>query len=474
MLHTTLPNWLSYLENKHSQLTGKTIDLGLDRVKTIAQSMQLLGDSSSQTSLKVLPHCQIVTVAGTNGKGSFIASCEALLLQKGLRVGAYTSPHILQFNERIRINGVSASDTFIMQALQTIHEHCEKNSISLSYFEFTTLAGLYCFQQTELDVILLEIGLGGRLDAVNIIEPDWAVITSIGIDHQDFLGDDLESIAYEKCGILRANTPLILLDSQPLQHLLAAKEQRNVVSVEDDFKIDISISEAGVRRWQMQPTSNSLIQLLKSDALPVINDNGLSIPSQAGAIILAQKISLARNKGLIEPEQIVSTLSGLSLAGRFQQFDLNGVRIVFDVAHNEQALNGLKQRLSERPLGIQGQGLSGEKGDEAKRIAVFTMLKDKPLEYCINLFKDDFFAWFLAEVDDERAFKPSFIAEKLHDQGVHMISVSKNFTQAFARLRQMCQTGDEIIIFGSFVSVTALIEKVSKLATPVNVSQSME
>ncbi|MCK5881985.1 MAG: bifunctional tetrahydrofolate synthase/dihydrofolate synthase, partial [Sinobacterium sp.] len=239
MLNNTLPEWLSYLEQQHSQLTGKTIDLGLDRVSTVAQSMHLLASNDHPASLKKSPHCQIITVAGTNGKGSFIASCEALLLAQGLTVGAYTSPHILQFNERIRLNGENISDAILLNAFQAIYEHCEACNISLSYFEFTTLAGLVCFQQENLDIILLEIGLGGRLDAVNIIEPDWAVITSIGLDHQNFLGDTLDNIAYEKCGILRKNTPLLLLDDQQLPHLLAAKKNRSCIVFNEDFKLEV-------------------------------------------------------------------------------------------------------------------------------------------------------------------------------------------------------------------------------------------
>ena len=452
MLPTNLPDWLSYLEKQHSQLTGKTIDLGLDRVQTVAQSMGLL----VECSLKNTRQTQIVLVAGTNGKGSFIASLEAILLKQKLRVGAYTSPHIIRFNERIRLNGESVSNNFIVEAFENIAEHCSQCGISLSYFEFTTLAGLYCFQQTELDVVLLEIGLGGRLDAVNIIEPDWAVITSIGIDHQDFLGDSLESIAYEKCGILRDKTPLILLDDQPLPSLLQSQVNRSSLTINQDFSLEITSSATG-RQWCIKPLSAAVNNLGFEGSTPWINDNGLSIPSQAGAMLLAQQLLPFFDKAHLALHQMAGILALLSLAGRFQQFDLNGVRIAFDVAHNEQALQSLHQRLSVMPL---AQG--------AKRIALFTMLNDKPLEYCINLFKEDFFAWFLAEVDDVRAIKPVFIAEKLHNQGVHMISVSKNFTQAFARLRQMCQAGDEIIIFGSFVGVSALLEKVEKLAKPIN------
>lgn len=463
MLFSTLPDWLDFLQHQHSLMTGKAIDLGLDRVKSIAQSMALIEDGSG--GIKRLATCQIVTVAGTNGKGSFIASCEALLLDQGLRVAAYTSPHILTFNERIRVNGDNVDDSSIMLAFQSIYEHCQLHDISLSYFEFTTLAGLYCFQQHALDVIFLEIGLGGRLDAVNIVEPDQAVITSIGLDHQDYLGHTLEAIAFEKAGILRQNTPLLLLDSQALPALIAAKQGRPSIVVDDDFSLAIGFAENGQRFWQMQEFSHNLIEIVGSSQLPKIADNGLSLPSQAGAVIIAQGLLKYFNMQPMQPQHIANTLTALSLAGRFQQFDVDGVRVIFDVAHNAQALDALKFRIQHRQLGS-----AGSAGDPAKRVAVFSMLNDKPIDYCIELFKDDFFAWFLAEVDDERAFKPSIIAEKLHNHGVHMISVSKNFTQAFARLRQMCQPGDEIIIFGSFVSVSALIKKVSRLGTVVNVS----
>ncbi|NRA42101.1 MAG: bifunctional folylpolyglutamate synthase/dihydrofolate synthase [Pseudomonadales bacterium] len=444
MLQKNLADWLAELETRHSQLTGKSIDLGLDRVRAVADAMGLL-------SLKTKPNCQIVTVAGTNGKGSFVSAAAHLLSQRGFAVASYTSPHMHSFNERIQINQSPLSDQSLAAAFEAVEEVRSSLAISLSYFEFTTLAALYCFKQTELDVILLEVGLGGRLDAVNIIDADIAVITSIGLDHQDFLGDNLETIALEKCGILRDQASRVVLDDQPLAALQQAVDHPLAKSIDRDFVISQSLKDEQIC-WQLSDRELAI-------DYPAVMDNGLSISSQAGAIVVVNQLLQKAHQAMLSPSEVES-LADLTLAGRFQQLTIDGVSYVFDVAHNLDAVALLQRRLQQRKLAA-----------GAKRIALFAMLSDKPLSASIACLKDTFFAWFLAELDDPRAFKASDVAAELHQHGVHMISVSKNVSQAVARLRQMTQAGDEIVVFGSFVTVAAALNKLQKYADHSKISK---
>lgn len=418
MRYTQLADWLSWLEQQHP----KAIDLGLERIQGVASC---LGVNHLDAT--------VITVAGTNGKGSFVASLHALLMSQGINVASYTSPHIESFNERIRINKQYIDD----QALVAIFDQIDqaRGDISLTYFEFTTLAALLAFKQQDLDVVILEVGLGGRLDAVNVVDPDWAVLTSIGLDHQDYLGDDVDSIASEKLGILRDDTPLLNLCREPIAALEKAKQNRQLLDVERDFSV-----KANGLKWQFNDNELGL-------AVDGLSDNGLAITSQAGAAILANRI-------LPKPltaEQIKEIYDDLTLAGRFQHFYYKSLDVFVDVAHNIQAVSLLKQRLQNYPLAEGG-----------KRIAIFNMFVDKDADSVIDLVKDDMTAWFIAEDGNPRAFTGRDMAAKLHDHGIHMISVSKNAKQALARVTMFCQPGDQVIIFGSFMLASSLLNKLNR------------
>ena len=281
-----LEEWLEEIEQRHYQLTGKSIDLGLDRVNIVAEELGLF----SHKPLRKKSSAKIVTVAGTNGKGSFVASADALFRQQGLKTACYTSPHILKFNERIVVNGESIDDTSLIHAFEKVDLAQAKHQIRLSFFEFTTLSAFVIFSDYELDVLLLEIGLGGRLDAVNIFEPDLAVITSIALDHQDFLGDDLNGIAAEKCGILRDKTPLILLTDQQLPALTDARKGREVLVLGIDFTLEQCMDD---HTWQFEFDERLLQRkhvLGLQKALSAVQgqsfeDKGLAVSSQLGALI---------------------------------------------------------------------------------------------------------------------------------------------------------------------------------------------
>jgi dihydrofolate synthase/folylpolyglutamate synthase len=419
MRFNSLPSWLEWLERQHF----KNIDLGLERIAIVAER---LGVTSFNAN--------VITVAGTNGKGSFVAAASALLQAHGHRVATYTSPHIIAFNERITLNGQPVTDEQLLDAFNQVDICCQ--DISLTYFEFTTLAAFFIFQQQSFDDIILEVGLGGRLDAVNIITPNVAVITSIGLDHQDYLGNDRNSIAYEKCGILRAETPLYCAEIDPPQHLLEAIKNHSSKVINQDFLIE-----------ELETSWVLTLPHTKLKAITIIN-NGLSVPSQAAAICwlqdyLGEKFSV---------EKVKDTLNALLLAGRFQRFDDKGIVTILDVAHNTQAVDMLKARLSRLSLAKHG-----------KRIAVFGMLADKDVEQIVTSLLNDFDAWFLGELDTPRACKTEVIASLLQSHQQYKVSCSKNIRQAYARAMSVCQPGDQIIAFGSFYVVSELLLKLSKL-----------
>lgn len=415
MKYPDLASWLAYLEQQHPI----EIELGLQRIGEVAKRLAL--DFS---------HASVVTVAGTNGKGSFVASLNALLLSHQQQVACYTSPHLMQFNERIVINNEMVSDADLIQAFERVEQ--AKQGTSLSYFEFITLAALLIFSEAkQLDVVILEVGLGGRLDAVNILDPDLAIITSIGLDHQDYLGDTREAIAAEKAGIVREQTPLISAEADLLNLLPELEQGRELQLIGRDFSV-----QTEAERWRFQNESHQLEGLY---------DNGLSLHSQAAAIIAAERLLET-----FDAERVANVYSGLHLPGRFQKLrNKDGIDIVLDVAHNPQAAALLKQRLAKMPL---PQG--------AKRIAVFNILADKNAKDVIETLKEDMTAWFIGELDHPRASRVEDLLELLQEQNIALVSTSKNLRQAYSRALSMTQTGDQIIIFGSFFVVADLLPRV--------------
>lgn len=433
----SLNDWLSHLETL-TGIKGQSIELGLERVVSVAKQLDVL-------DVKNKAHAQVVTVAGTNGKGSFIAAAQQLLntLPEPVCYGSYTSPHLIRFNERICIDGQPVSDAALIDAFERIEQAAKAVDAVLTYFEYSTLAAFVIFKAQALDVILLEIGLGGRLDAVNIIEPDWAVITSIGLDHQDFLGETLEQIAFEKAGIIRPQSQVII--AEPKNY--AAFNDHHAVHQGRWIDANESIVlEAETLRYTSQSQGELVVQ---------VPDQGIAKTSQAAAFAWFTE-SFASQFSSVESllEQANSAFSQVQLNGRFQHLALNDVDYYLDVAHNAAAVKQLKARLDAHPL-----------QEGAKRIAVFNMLKDKAIDDVIDTLKDDITAWFLVELDHPRAFAASDVAANLHEQGVHMISVSKNLAQALGRVGQFAQAGDQILIFGSFVIVGQALERLSlKLA----------
>lgn len=414
----TLSEWLQRIEQQH----GQGIDLGLTRIARVA----------GRLGLDLTPPATVVTVAGTNGKGSFVSALSALLAAHGLSVACYTSPHLERFNERIVINGTEADDSSIVEAFRLVE--AARQSEQLTYFEFTTLAALLLLTRAPVDVLLLEIGLGGRLDAVNIIEPDMAVITSIDLDHQDWLGDNRTQIAAEKAGILREKTPLYCAVADLLHMLPQVDNGRELVIKGRDFNVDYD-----GRRWLLQGAAAQIMN-------EPLADNGLSPDSQALALLVAARLLPALDSGLAW-----TTLERLVLPGRFQHFTgHNGVTVIADVAHNVQAARLLHSRLQALP-------------PQGRRVAVMHLLADKDADGIAAILAADFDGWFVGGLDHPRATDCTTLAETVSRHSKAPVSISKNMRQALARALSSCRAGDQIVVFGSFFVVAELLPGLKRI-----------
>ena len=423
---SSLESWLQYISSVHP----REIELGLGRTKRVSVNLGL-----------GKPAPLVVTVAGTNGKGSCVATMEAILQQAGFKTGCYTSPHVHVFNERIRIDASNVSDEPLIAAFEAIDE--ARNNETLSYFEFATLAGLYLMRKNNVDVALLEVGLGGRLDAVNIVDADVAVISSIGIDHTDWLGNDIESIAAEKAGIMRANTPTVFGGEHPPNAIIhRAKELDSpLLVIGHDFHADQNAAN-GTWRWRGQ--NRESVPVIWPD-LPIPNLMLCNVATSLQALML-----LPLSFGL---EPVAAALNGLGLVGRFdKRLDLsNGRAVIFDVAHNPAAMQQLSSRLrsykSENPV--------------AGRIAaVVAVMSDKDvigmitgLEYCVDI-------WYIAQVDEARSMAADEVAQTMKNVGIasdqgHIFQ----FDSVESAYRAACdhtEAEDTVLVTGSFFTVAAV------------------
>ncbi|HEY7885995.1 MAG TPA: bifunctional tetrahydrofolate synthase/dihydrofolate synthase, partial [Cellvibrionaceae bacterium] len=310
MSFSSLPEWLAWMEQCHP----REIELGLERVSQVAERMGLPGGGRH------------VIVAGTNGKGSCVATISALLQRAGLKVGAYTSPHLLRYNERVCINGQPVDDDSLCHAFGEINR--AQGDISLTYFEFGTLAALYIFKQQRVDVSVLEVGLGGRLDAVNLVDADVAVVTSIAIDHEAWLGRNREVIGREKAGIFRANVPAICADPEPPNSVEETAKRLGARWLAAGDSFQFGRQDDGLWWWQGGR---------RLDSLPVVH---LPLPSVAAALLAVEVLGIE-----LDREQIVQTLEQLTLPGRMQTLAINGRWVILDVAHNPAATTYLAANL---------------------------------------------------------------------------------------------------------------------------------
>ncbi len=411
-----LDQWLNYIEQSHPL----TISMGLERVKKV----------SERRNLHQFPF-PVVIVGGTNGKGSTVSSLAKLLQTAGLRVGTYSSPHLLDFKERIQINGCFLNESELCEAFAEIEQLREETL--LTFFEFTTLAAFYLFQQPqfELDIVILEVGLGGRLDAVNIVSPNIAVITSIGYDHQEYLGNTLESIAYEKAGILRPKIPVIF-----------GKQAKNEVLLEQAAKHSNPVYIEG-EHFDYEPTGSiwsfcGLDNLVPRFYLPT---NSVSLAMAAYTILSEIHFSLPPLKS------VVKCFEDLMMVGRFHPVIINNIPIIFDVGHNPDGSLWLAKKL---------QGLNPKR----KILAVWASLEDKALSEIVAPMKHIVDSWFIGELPEvKRSAAIDKLAEALSQQKIQAVYPYPTILDAFIGAMKMVNEDDLIVVFGSFYTVSQVMKR---------------
>ncbi len=403
---SSLEMWLDYLSNIHSS----AIDLGLDRVQAVATKANLTKPAST-----------VITVAGTNGKGSTCALMESILLDAGYSVGVYSSPHLIRYNERVRINGIDVEDTKHCQAFDFIEQ--QRGDISLSLFEFGTLAALRIFQTEKVDVVLLEVGLGGRLDATNVVDHDVSVITSLAIDHVDWLGDDINVIGFEKAGIYRSGKPAICGQPTPPATVAAHADDIGADFFQVGIQFNYQLTEKGWR-W-----SSGAFEL---EDLPVPS---LPLPNAATALM-----ALGASELQITDINIVNGLNNARLAGRMQMLQ-SEPEIILDVAHNphsaEYLVEKMKRQYSEKNIHI-----------------VVAMLHDKDVKATLEALSPIATKWYPASLAGPRAATAEELCQFLPEDQTQFPTP----VEAFESAKQSARREDVILVVGSFHTVGEVLE----------------
>ncbi len=402
----SLDDWLRYIEKQHPS----TIALGLERVAEVRERMGL--------SLE----CPVITVGGTNGKGSTCAMLEAILRCAGYRTGLYTSPHLLRYNERVRIGAVEAGDEALSAAFAAVER--ARGATPLTYFEYGTLAALQLFVEVGVEAAVLEVGLGGRLDAVNIVDADCAVLTSIGIDHVDYLGGTREAIGREKAGIFRAGRPAVVADADPPATVSEAAGRKLYIGRDFGFQ-----AEPG--QWSYWG--------------PLGRRGGLAYPALRGKTQLRNAaaalcaLDSLRDRLPVAMQDVRRGLAEVELPGRFQVL-AGRPQVILDVAHNAQAAHTLAENLADS-------------GYSPETIAVCGMLRDKDIAAVVRELAPRITRWHVASLAGPRAASAADIAAHL-PQAHEFASPSA----AFAAAKALAGEGDKIVVFGSFLTVAEVME----------------
>jgi dihydrofolate synthase/folylpolyglutamate synthase len=413
----SLAEWLAYIERQHP----RSIELGLERVRAVAQRMRLKR-----------PAKKVITVAGTNGKGSTVAFIEAIARAAGWRVGAYTSPHLLAYNERVRIDGDDVADADLVAGFEAVE--AARGDTPLTYFEYGTLAALWLFERTQLDLAVLEVGLGGRLDAVNLVDADVAVVTTVDIDHVDWLGNDREAIGFEKAGIARAWKPLVLGEDDPPSSVLghAYAIGASAIRANCDFFFEALDAQA----WRWREVGYSL-------QLPMPR---LAAPAQLRNAATA--IAALRALGKPLPKAAIAHgIAAAQLPGRLQRFERDGVDIVVDVGHNPQAARELAAWLRAAPAA-------------GRTFAVFAALGDKDVAGVVAALADRIERWFLAGLVEAgpRGLDVAEFAQRLSGTAAATGERHADVASALQAALGQARVGDRILVFGSFHTVAGALE----------------
>ena len=404
---SSLAEWLDYLERIHSM----EIELGLERVLLVYRRLLPRGCSA-----------RVVTVAGTNGKGSTVHALEHLLRSEGRSTGAYTSPHMQRFNERMRINGEEVSDSGITEAFQAVENVRQRTP--LTYFEFSTLAALWLFQQHGVDYLLLEVGLGGRLDAVNIVDPDLAIITSVDLDHTQWLGEDRDRIGYEKAGILRPDMPALFGDPEPPESVLQqARAQRVELRVlgRDFGSSDNALVLDGPAGEETVPLAGKTLSPGQITALQAFLDLGFAVTAKTLDVLVNTP----------------------GVPGRFERIT-GEPELVLDVGHNPHAARWLAQRLKGAPC-------------SGRTIAVYAALSDKDVAGVAAALSDRISHWCLAGLSEPRGLAVDDLAARVSPVLQYAsVSTSDTVAEALESALAIADPADRILVFGSFHTVGAV------------------
>ncbi|STO64230.1 bifunctional folylpolyglutamate synthase/dihydrofolate synthase [Haemophilus parahaemolyticus] len=414
-----LQTWLDYLEHGHF----KAIDMGLERIKSAASNLDLLH-----------PAPYVITVAGTNGKGSTCRFLEVALMKLGLKVGVYSSPHLLRYNERVRINGQLLDDQAHIDSFTEIDQN---KTASLTYFEFSTLSALKLFKDAKLDVVILEVGLGGRLDATNIVDPHLAVITSIDIDHVAFLGNNREDIGREKAGIFRANIPVIIGEPDCPQSILVIAQSLNCQKFQRNVDWQYEVKNEAFY-WQSQTTQFNALPM------PLI-----PIPNAGTAIA-----TLLKTPFNVSEQVIRETLQEAQMTGRFQQLQaadfahFSGqkpkAQVIIDVGHNPHAARYLAERL--------------QAVKKAKIFAIFSCLEDKELSGIVQPLREVIDEWHCVGLDCWRGQSGQAVFDKLVNVLPNATAcVYENVDAIAPILFEQAEEQDIILVFGSFHTVADFV-----------------
>jgi dihydrofolate synthase/folylpolyglutamate synthase len=401
---TTLAEWLGYIERQHP----RAIALGLERVKEVFERMH------------IRLACPVVTVAGTNGKGSTCAMLESILRAAGYRTGLYTSPHLLRYNERVRVAGVESSDQALAESFSAVEQ--ARLEVPLTYFEFGTLAALWLFSRERIEAAILEVGLGGRLDAVNILDPDCAVLTSVGIDHVDYLGATREEIGREKAGIFRPGRPAVIADPDPPRSVREATGEKLFLGKDFGYQ-----TQDG--QWSYWG--------------PGARRGGLAYPALRGRIQLANAAAAICALGAaalpVAMQDVRRGLAEVEIPGRFQVLP-GRPQVILDVAHNAQAASVLAGNLADS-------------GFASETIAVCGMLRDKDIGAVLRELAPRVTRWHLASLPGPRGALAAELEKHLSSKA----DLFDSPTDAFTAAKTAAREDDKIVVFGSFLTVAEVM-----------------
>lgn len=417
-----LAEWLLWLE----RLDPSKIEFGLERVRSIYERLPKL---SSRT--------KVVTIAGTNGKGSCVGALQQAAVALGKKVVSFSSPHLLHYNERVQIQGEPAADAELVSVFQKIARRQKQpesqDGTHLTYFEYGALAALVVAAERQPDLLILEVGLGGRLDAVNIIDADIVVITAIGMDHMDWLGNDLESIAFEKCGVLRKNIPVVLAAPDMPEAVYQAAKEKSVELY------------AWGEAFEISPSGMNTQKIRIGDQIADLTNVHLH-PQSIGAAAMVIELLWPQNLS-----EIANSLQSAQLLGRFQRLQIGSRDVILDVAHNPMSAANLCNRLEEEGI--------------TKVDLVFAMMADKDVEPIVELLAPLANNWYLLNLENSRALVPTDLADLLDDFGIEDVELinlddSKISNQLFIGKSEQIP----LLVTGSFYTVSAILEHAERQA----------